>query len=131
VPKQHHDEPGPDGLRLTRRHVGTALIITAAGEIDLRTAPDLQATVHNGLDDPATAVCVLDLTDVTFLGSHGLAALLEATEHAQHRREPLRIVVDATQPVIRPIQVTGLDHRLALYHTVDQALAAGPTADNH
>lgn len=31
-------------------------------------------------------------------------------------------MVDANRPVIRPIQVTGLDTELALYHTVDEAL---------
>ena len=113
-------------IRIARRRVGTALVISVFGEIDLRTAPDVQAAVQEGIDDAETDLCVVDLTKVGFLGSHGLAALMEAREHAQHRREPLRIVVDANRPVIRPLQVTGLDHVLALFHTVDEALSAAP-----
>ena len=45
---------------------------------------------------------------------------------AQQWREPLRIVVDHTRPVIRPIQVTGLDDVLALFDTVEDALRAPP-----
>lgn len=112
------------GLGLTRRRVNSALIITVMGEIDLQTAPALQIAIRDALDDPETGVCVLDLTDVSFLGSHGLSALLKATEQAQRRREPLRIVVDANRPVIRPIEITGLDDVLALYHNVADALAA-------
>jgi anti-sigma B factor antagonist len=42
--------------------------------------------------------------------------------------EPLWIVVGANRPVIRPIQITGLDHVLALFHTVEEALTAKPGA---
>ena len=39
----------------------------------------------------------------------------------------LRVVVDHTRPVIRPIEMTGLDDLLALYTTLDLALHhAGP-----
>ncbi len=72
----------------------------------------LEPRVHNGL------------TDVDFLNSAGLTALLDATWHADARPEPLRIVVDANRPVIRPIEVTGLDDVLALYHSVEEALNA-------
>jgi anti-sigma B factor antagonist len=34
-------------------------------------------------------------------------------------------VVDANCPVIRPIEVTGLDDVLRLYHSVDEAVKAG------
>jgi anti-sigma B factor antagonist len=36
--------------------------------------------------------------------------------------DSLRIVVDNTRPVIRPIQLTGLDQVLSLYYSVADAL---------
>jgi hypothetical protein len=36
----------------------------------------------------------------------------------------LRVVVDHTRPVIRPLQLTGLDRTLSLYDYREQALAA-------
>jgi hypothetical protein len=35
-----------------------------------------------------------------------------------------RIVVDANRTAIRPIQPTGLDQVLTLYHTIEEALIA-------
>jgi anti-sigma B factor antagonist len=100
-----------------------ALVVTVAGEIDRFTVARLRAAVTAGFDQLRSGeMLVIDLTDVTFLGSPGLQALVEATEAAEHRREPLRIVVDNTRPVIRPIQSTGLGEVLALFDTVTQAL---------
>jgi anti-sigma B factor antagonist len=59
---------------------------------------------------------------VTFLGSPGLQALVDATRAARRRNEPLHIVVDHTRPVIRPIELAGLDDILALFRTVGQAV---------
>lgn len=94
------------------------------GRRDRRAHGANPADRRAALDDPETGVRIVDLTDVTFLGSPGLAALLQATEQAQRRREPLRLVVDANRrPVIRPIAITGLDQLLTLCPTVDDALA--------
>jgi len=67
---------------------------------------------------------VIDLTQVTFMDSRGLQALVDVTQATQQRREPLRIVVNHTRPVIRPIQVTGPDEVLALFDTIEEALRA-------
>lgn len=109
------------------RNGRAALVVTVAGEIDIHTVDRFRASVADGLDRvadelPDGIVLVIDLTDVTFLGSHGLTALVEASQAAHRRREPLRVVVDHTRPVIRPIQLAGLDDVLALHHTLDQAL---------
>lgn len=102
-----------------------ALIVKVAGEIDVLTIDRFRAAVSTGFDRlPGGGILVVDLTDVTFLGSPGLQALVDATRAASQRREPLRIVVDATRPVIRPIKLTGLDDVLALFHTVEEALQA-------
>ncbi len=97
-------------------------MVTVAGEIDADTAPLLKSAVTRAIEDTPRGDRVLDLTAVTFLDSAGLAALVDATERAEERREALRIVVDANRPVIRPIEVTGLDDVLRLYHSVDDAL---------
>jgi anti-sigma B factor antagonist len=50
--------------------------------------------------------------------------LFDSSKQAVHHQgvRPLRIVVDSTRPVIRPIEIVGLDGVLALYHDVDAAL---------
>ncbi|MFL6145712.1 MAG: STAS domain-containing protein [Labedaea sp.] len=113
----------PGEMAVTRGWIGDALIVTVHGEIDLITAPDLCSAVITALHDAGTKPCILDLTEVGFLGSAGLSALVKTASTAEHREQPLGIVVDSNRPVIRPLQVTGLDEVLALFHTVDEALA--------
>ena len=89
------------------------------------TIDRLRAAVAAGFEDLRDGeILVIDLTPVTFMDSRGLQALVDATQAAQQQREPLRIVVDHTRPVVRPIQVTGLDNVLALFNTVEDAVHA-------
>ena len=98
-------------------------MLRVAGEIDVLTIDQFRAAVGTGLDQlPHRGILVIDLTGVTYLGSPGLQALVNATRAASRRREPLRIVVDANHTVIRPIRLTGLDDVLVLFHSVEDAL---------
>ena len=71
---------------------------------------------------------VVDLTQVTFLGSRGLSALVDAHREAR-AGTPLRVVVDHTRPVILPLQLSGLDQVLTLFHYVNEAVQGEPEAD--
>jgi anti-sigma B factor antagonist len=114
------------GRRVVRPQA-PALVVTVAREIDRFTVQRLRAAVAAAFDQLRDGeILVVDLTGVTFLGSPGLQALVDVTQAAQQRREPLRLVVGHTRPVIRPIQVTGLDKVLALFDTIEQALQPTP-----
>jgi len=104
-----------------------AVIVTVRGDVDGLTASRLDTAVAEAFDRLDGRVLVIDLTGVTLLGSPGLRVLLESAEEAVRHRGmlPLRIVVDEARPVIRPIEIIGLDQILALYDSVDHALAGG------
>ncbi|WP_326950134.1 STAS domain-containing protein [Amycolatopsis sp. NBC_01307] len=123
-------EAPPPGLGIVDRAVNGTCVVTVTGEIDGETAAHLRTAVTTAIDSTSGDACVLDLTQVGFLDSAGLAALLAANTHADAHRKPLRIVVDSNSPVIRPIEVTGLDVVLRLYHTVGEALDAGNRTDH-
>jgi anti-sigma B factor antagonist len=136
--KPASDELTPDGVedrRPDREQLMTVrtedrddvLIMTVEGDVDGLTAPRLSLAVADAFRVLAGRVLVLDLTNVRFLGSTGLRTLRDGTlEAVRHEGlQPLRIVVDQTRPVIRPIELAGLDQILALYHTVEDAIAAG------
>ncbi len=101
-----------------------AVVVGVDGEIDGLTAPRLRAAIDEAYDQLDGRPLVVDLTDVTFLGSPGLQVLLDSAREAVHHRgfETLRIVVDHARPVVRPIELTGLDAVLTLFHTVTDAL---------
>jgi anti-sigma B factor antagonist len=99
------------------------LILEVDGEIDGLTAPRLRDAVSKAFDRLDGKPLIIDLTAVRFLGSAGLRALFDIAGEAvhQHGRQPLRVVVDHTRPVIRPIEIVGLDNVLALYESVSDA----------
>jgi anti-sigma B factor antagonist len=110
-------------LRVETRRAGSAMVVTVAGEVDMFTAPRLESAVGRALADPAVGMIVVDLTDVDFLDDAGLSALVTAHRAAERQDDPLRIVVDHNRPVVRPLQITGLERVLALYYDVAEALA--------
>ena len=87
------------------KHGDDATVVHVVGEIDTLTAPVLRAQ----LDEHLTTVplLVLDLSDVTFLGSAGLAVLVETQKAARSRDVALRLIA-TTRAVTRPLEVTGL-----------------------
>ncbi|MFE6863458.1 STAS domain-containing protein [Nocardia sp. NPDC057668] len=95
---------------------GPIPVVTAAGEIDVLSAPLLERVIREVLKaDPPTVV--VDLSRVAFMGSAGLAVLAAC---AQECASPLRVV--AGLAVQRPIQVTGMHSMLNLYDELAEAL---------
>jgi anti-sigma B factor antagonist len=117
-------ESGADQLMaLSRSVVRDCLVVHVRGEVEAMTAPRMAVAVKGAMGEVVDQPVVVDLTGVTFLDSAGLEALVDVTEHGEDRGEILRIVVDHTRPVVRPLQITGLEHRMALYESIDEATA--------
>jgi anti-sigma B factor antagonist len=122
-------------IRIVTDHVGDgdrrALVVSVAGEIDIRTTTWFRAAVTDGLKRLAdqntdAGPLVVDLTGVTFLASSGLHALVDAARAAGDRGAPLRLVVNRNRPVVHPIELTGLETLLELYGSIEQALHGPP-----
>lgn len=118
----------PQEIEVSRRTTDGAAIVKVIGEVTLTTSSDVLREVMAGVEEADERVCIVDLTDVTFLGSPGIAMLVIASSQASSLGGALRIVVDSGHPVVRPIQVTGLIDVLTLYNSVDEALAATPAS---
>jgi anti-sigma B factor antagonist len=110
-------------MTISRSVVRNCLVVHVRGEVESMTAHRLTAAVGEALAEALGRLVVVDLADVSFLDSAGLDALVRITEEGEYRGGPLRLVVDEQRPVVRPIQLAGLEHRLALYHSVGDATA--------
>jgi anti-sigma B factor antagonist len=100
------------------------MLVVAAGELDMSTAPELNEQLDAALQAVvAPASLILDLRSVTFLGSIGLALLIEYTQRGAEQATPLRVVADH-RPVLRGIEATGLTEALNIYPDLDQACRA-------
>ncbi|MGQ0575127.1 MAG: STAS domain-containing protein [Pseudonocardia sp.] len=94
-------------------HGDAAVVVHVVGEIDTLTAPVLRAQLDEHL--PVAALLVLDFSQVTFLGSAGLAVLVAAKDDADRRGHTLRLV-PGSRIVTRALEATGL---LTLFEVAD------------
>jgi anti-sigma B factor antagonist len=96
-----------DALTLTTQ-IGydREVTVSVVGELDAFTAPRLRSVLDTELERHPSELA-LDLRGVRFLGSAGLAVLVETQTSADARDIPLRLIA-TTRPVTRPLEVTGL-----------------------
>jgi anti-sigma B factor antagonist len=99
------------------------VVIEVGGEVDMLTSPQLRSAVLEQFEAEGAQVVVLVLDGVTFLGTSGLAVLIEVREAAQTAGVDLRLVCTARR-VLRPLTIAGLVPLFNLSSTVDEALAA-------
>jgi anti-anti-sigma factor len=75
-----------------------------SGEVDIDSAPRLEARLRRALDEGARDV-VVNLRDVSFIDSSGITALLRAAENARWRYGHL-FLTRPTPQAMRVLQLT-------------------------
>ncbi|HEY0501568.1 MAG TPA: STAS domain-containing protein [Kutzneria sp.] len=102
-----------------------AAVVRLEGEVDLataeRAAERLRAAEAVAVVD-APAVVVLDLSQVTFLGSVGLAMMVEHDQLCAAMGSRLYVIVGNNQSVWRPIRLARLDSVLTIVSSVAEAI---------
>ena len=99
-------------------------IVTLPAEIDMANADRVGADLRAAFTPGITTV-VADMTATTFCDSRGIRALLLAHDHATASGAGLRLVVPSAY-VLRVLAVLGLDRWLAIYPSMQEALAGQP-----
>lgn len=108
-------------ISLDAREAGDSYLVTVTGEVDMMTTPHLQSYLQEHLKR-AGGLLVLDLRGVAFLGSSGLAVLVETLESTRQRGTALRLVCSSRE-VVRPLEATGLTELFDIHSDLDEALA--------
>jgi anti-sigma B factor antagonist len=109
-----------DSLSLVQTWVNDVVVVEVSGDVDMASAPELMTAIEwAGREEPAALV--VNLTGATFLSVAGMNLLLDV-----HREMPshrwFRVVADGPA-TSRPLQLLGIDSVVALYPTLDAALA--------
>jgi anti-anti-sigma factor len=110
-----------EALTIEVRQAHDYVIVTAAGEIDISTV----ARLRERLFDIAASghPLVVDFDQVGFIDSVGLAVLVGTANRAAEHGGSLQVA--CAPPKIRELlRLAGLDRRIALPRTMDEALAA-------
>ena len=100
------------------------IVIEVGGEVDMLTSPQLRAAVLEQFEPSSNVeLVVLGMDGVTFLGTSGLAVLIEVREAAHAAGVELRLACTARR-VLRPLTIAGLVPLFDIHPTLDEALAA-------
>jgi anti-sigma B factor antagonist len=110
-------------LRLSRPAPGQ-VVIEVGGEVDMLTSPQLRVAILEQLEGtPGVELVVLALDDVVFLGTSGLAVLIEVRDSAHRVGVELRLACTARR-VLRPLAIAGLVPLFDIHPTIEEALVA-------
>ena len=116
------DERAAPGERFALEWSGQVAVVTASGEIDINNAEGLRDSLLSALNAGAAGL-VADLTSTTFLDSAGVAALVRAARRATATEATLRLAV-TTQPVLRVLNLVGIDQLIRVYPSLAEAMAS-------
>jgi anti-sigma B factor antagonist len=124
--------PDEELMSAVTTRVGSAVVLTVDGEVDLHTAPELVDTLVAALplpggDTPSggqVAAVVADLTGVVFLSSAGLGTLAALATRLGEDGVALRLVAGENKAVTRPWTAMHLGALLPLYPDLPAALAS-------
>jgi anti-sigma B factor antagonist len=109
------------GIDLTSQDDGKTQLFALHGSLDIATSPSLRAALLEAAEHERHTI-VVDLTDLDFLDSTGLGALIGAHKRAAESNGSLRLVAQEGQ-ILRLLRITGLLSVLGVYPNIDAALA--------
>jgi anti-sigma B factor antagonist len=102
-------------------------VIEVRGELDLSTAPDLEAPLDEAIAADHGSL-LLDLSACEFIDSTGIALIVRAWQRVDGRAgngDSGRVVICCQNDQVRRVlEVTGLESSIAIFATRDEALAA-------
>jgi anti-sigma B factor antagonist len=116
-------EERPFDVRWQRREGG--VVVVATGEIDLWSAPEVNAALAaHGAPDSSV---VLDLRGVTFMDSSGLGLIVESTQRARKHGFRFAVAVAGASDVHRILEISGLTKVLEFIEDPDAFLTGEGT----
>lgn len=118
------DEASGDGSELLTVVIEDrdgVVVVGVTGELDYSSSAVLRRTLDELTlgDDPS----VVDLGGLDFIDSSGLGCLVRAHRKARVLQRSLAVVCPPESAALRLLQVTGLDHVLRVFASVEDAVS--------
>jgi len=107
-------------MTVTRRQPGTT-IVDVAGDIDMGTSPQLRKLLLDSLK--STSRLVVNLGDVRYIDSSGIASLVEVLMKARNSQKRL-VLFGLNKTVQEVLQLTRLTTVFEIRETEEEALQA-------
>lgn len=112
---------GATNCVVTERWEDDIAVVSAAGVVDMLSAPQLDEAIRTALGKNPRAV-VVDFTSVEFLASAGMGVLVAIHDEVS---SAVTLSIVAEGPATsRPLKLLGIADIVPLYATIDEALTA-------
>jgi len=93
-------------MQITTKPLKRVEVISVSGRVDSTTAPEFENALKGALDSGRHHI-VLDLSDVDYMSSAGLRAMVSALKSARHHNGDLRLA-NPSPRVAEVLQLAGL-----------------------
>jgi anti-sigma B factor antagonist len=107
-------------MQVKRERSGDAVVVSVGGSVDIYSSPELRGELKVALEAKAPRL-VVDLGEVSFVDSSGLATLIEALQKVQAYGGKL-VLCNLTPKVLGVFQLANLDHIFQIRDTREAAL---------
>ncbi len=111
-------------VSVSRSSTGDVPVVAVSGEVDVYSAPALKESLAEVLQ-AGDSTLIVDLTEVEFLDSTGLGALVEARAASTEAGGSLPLVC-SQERILKLFTITGLDGVFTIHASVGEAVAALP-----
>jgi anti-sigma B factor antagonist len=108
-------------LDITTRAQGDVSILDVRGEIDLYSSTVLRDYVFNIIQHHHPRVLIVELTEVTYIDSSGIATLVEGLQLANKTDTKFKIA-GLSQRVLEVFELVKLERVFDIYASVEEAL---------
>jgi anti-sigma B factor antagonist len=107
-------------MKVEARHEGTAVVIGASGDVDLYSSPELRKALVDAIDRKLSPI-VVNLSDVTYIDSSGVATLVEGLQLSAKYGGKFRLV-GLNDHVFEVFKLARLQRVFTIHDSVDEAL---------
>jgi anti-sigma B factor antagonist len=109
-------------MKITTRTVEGVAVVELSGRFDAHEVPEVRKQMERASRTGGGRL-VINLADVNFIDSSGLASLVQAMKHCREGGGDLHLC-ELRQPVRIIFELTRLDRAFEIFDTADQAVTA-------
>jgi anti-sigma B factor antagonist len=107
-------------MEVMAREMGDAVVVDVSGKVDMWSSPDLRQHLLGAMKDWSRRL-VINISDVSFIDSSGLATLIEAFQRIKRSKGRL-FLVGPNRTVSGVLKLAHLDNLFEIRATLDEAL---------
>jgi anti-sigma B factor antagonist len=107
-------------MEMKTRKQGRYAVVALTGEIDLQCSPQVREEILHRLDERQSVL--VDLSQVTYIDSSGIASLVEGLQHARGRRLEFALV-GIQDAVMQVFKLTRLDAVFPMHASLEAAMS--------